>query len=203
MTKVGSIQWHKDQIEKKRAAYSKGAKKAAITKRAKKEEIAKEKGESHAYKSKTKIPKTKMNSRVEYDFLKYIRIVFKWAIDNSGLGRPQIELLLYLFGLGAFSKKQFSLFHKTVGLYQQKTLQKLIDEGWVKLWRPKKGKEYALYTLTHKGKSLCNSMHRYCAGVSEIPTLPSQNKMMREDAPRVNNYFLDMIKKMNKDKAPE
>lgn len=196
MAKIGTIAWHEEQIKKKRAAYQKGNKKAVKTKKQKYQT-------KDVYKSKTKTPKPRHQSRIEYDFLKYIRVVFKWAKDNSGLGRPQIELLLYLYGLGAFSKRQFSEYYRLIGIYQQKGLQEMIDNGWIRLWRVKKGKEHALYTLTHKGKHLCNSMHRYCAGVSEIPIIASQNKMARGDAPRVNNYFLDIVKKMNKDKAPD
>lgn len=197
MAKIGTIAWHEEQIKKKRAAYKAGNKKAVKTKQQNSE------GSDYVYKKKSKKPKPRFVSRVEFDFLKYIRVVFKWAKDNSGLGRPQIELLLYLYGLGAFSKRQFSEYYRLIGIYQQKGLQDMIDDGWIRLWRAKKGKEHALYTLTVKGKHLCNAMHRYCAGVSDIPIIASQNKMAREDAPRVNNYFLDIVKRMNKDKAPD
>ena len=195
--KMGTIAWHKYHIEKIRSTKSK-ASKARVYKN---KDIGTEK--ENMYKRETKKPNARFRSRIDYDFLMYIRVVFKWAVENSGLTRPNLELLLYLYGLGAFSKKQFHDFHKLIGLYQDKKLKDLIEAGWVKIYRTKKGREHALYTLTAKGKRLCNSMHKYAAGLEEIPVIANRNKMLRDDAPRVNNYYMDIIKRMNKNKAPK
>ena len=197
--KIGTLSWHRQKIKQIQERNSKRAKQVHEKKRGEIKE-----GYGNTIKVNTKTPPTRYRSRVEYDFLKYIRIVFKWATDNNPeLGRPQIELLLYLYGLGAFSRKQFNDYHKLVGMYGVKTLKKFEDEGWIKLWRKKKGREHALYTLTQKTKIMCNKMHRYACGVEEMSSNPVSNKMARKDAPRINNYYLDMIKRMNKDKAPE
>lgn len=195
--KIGTIAWHKDQIKKKSKVYSDARKGRP--------EVKNDVGTDyeHTYRRRSKKPKPRYRSRIEFDFLKYIRVIFKWAMDNSGLSRPNLELVLYLYGMGAFSKKQFHDYHKTIGMYQDKKLKDLIEDGWVKMWRAKKGREHALYVLTHKGKGLCSSMHKYAAGVEDIPNTPATNKMMREDAPRINNYYMDIIKRMTKDKAPE
>lgn len=199
MAKIGTIAWHKQQIEKIRSTHSEKAKKQHKEKREKIKE-----GYGNTLKISTKEPKPRYRSRVEYDFLKYIRVVFKWAVDNNpDLSRPQIELLLYLYGLGAFSRKQFNDYHKLVGMYAIKTMKQFEEDGWIKLWRRKKGKDHALYTLTQKGKIMCNKMHRYACGVDEMTENPVSNKIARKDAPRINTYYLDMIKRMNKDKAPE
>lgn len=197
MAKVGTIKWHEEKIRAIRSRHSKRAKKTHDEKRNQIKE-----GYGNTLKVNTKKPTARYRSRVEYDFLKYIRVVFKWATDNnSDLSRPQIELLLYLYGLGAFSRKQFNDYHKLVGMYGIKTLKKFEDEGWIKLWRRKKGREHALYTLTQKAKIMCNKMHRFACGVEEMPSNPVSNKIARKDAPRINNYYLDIIKRMNKDKS--
>ena len=197
--KMGTIAWHKYMIKKKSKIYSKNAKS--------REYVNKDKGtdKEHMYKRTSKKPKSRYASRIQYDFLMYIRVVYKWAQDNSGLSRGNLELLLYLYGIGAFSKKQFHDFHKLVGLYQDKKMRELIEQGWIKMWRPAdaKKKQYALYTLTHRGKHLCSSMHKYLVGDAEIPTLPSKNKMMREGAPRINNYYMDIVKRMNRNKQAD
>lgn len=197
--KMGSIPWHKQKIKELQKLKSKAGKKGSKAKLEKHHSY--KEGYGNTYKTTTKKPPARYRSRVEYDFLKYIRVVFRWAVDNSGLPRPQIELLLYLYGLGAFSMKQFNDYHKLVGMYAIKSLKRFEDEGWVKVWRVRKGKQHKLYTLTHKGKMLCNKMHRYACGVDEIPENPVSNKMMRKDAPRINNYYMDIIKRMNSDKA--
>jgi hypothetical protein len=86
-------------------------------------------------------------------------------------------------------------------MYSIKTLQKFEQLGYIKLWRARKGRSHALYTLTHKAKIMCNKMHRFSCGVEEIPMNPVSNEMARADAPKINNYYLDIIKRMNKDKV--
>lgn len=199
MPKMGTIAWHQQKIDEIRATHSKKAKAQHAKRKAKMKE-----GYNNNLPTHTKTPYPRYRSRIDYDFLKYIRVVFRWAlVNNPELSRPQLEILLYLYGTGAFSKRQFNDFHKLLGMYSMKTLDEMIKLGFIKLWRPRKGRQHALYTLTQKAKRLCNKMHKYCAGVEEIPDHPSQNKMAEKDAPRMDGYYMNIIKKMNKDKAPK
>lgn len=150
--------------------------------------------------TKKKIPPTRYKNRTAYDFLQYIRVVFKWATENYDLSRPEIELLLYLYPKNGFTKKQFTNYQRLISIYQIKSFRKLTDEGWIRMFRPRKGKETALYVLTDKSKRLCSRMHRFCTGEAEIPTSPRSNALAREGGKRINNYYLDAIKQMNKDK---
>lgn len=152
-------------------------------------------------KSKTRSkPKTSYNTNRDYDFLQYIRIIFKWAIANHDLKRPELELLLYLYPMGTFSKNEFSVFHKTMGIYQQKTFQKMIQNGWIVMWRPKKGRQNALFTLTNKSKILCSRIHKMCVGEIPIPEQAQSNILAKEGEVRINGYYMDIIKKMNKER---
>lgn len=190
--KMGTIAWHQYHIDRLSALRSKAAK--SVTK--------KEGNSEDVMVEERKQPNTRYRSRVEYDFLKYIRVAFRWAGENHpNLTRSQIELLLYLHGLGAFSKNQFDDFHKLIGIYSIKTLDKFQDEGYIKVWRTSDKKSHRLYALTQKSRSLCSKLHRICCGVEDISLNPLNNKMIRPDAPRINTYYLDMIKKMNADKA--
>ena len=152
---------------------------------------------------KVERPKPRYQSRVEYDFLKYIRVIMKWASDNYDLSKPDIEFLLYLYGQGAFTRTQFNKYHRIISLYPNKTVKRYLEDGWIRVWRPKKGKQHAVYTLTQKAKIMCNKMHRFACGVEEIPTDSKSNEMGKSDKPRINKYYMDVIKKMNKDKAED
>lgn len=200
MAKIGSLAWHRQKVkelEEKGSLRSKASAKTRLENENFKE------GYDNNMKVKTKDPLPRYRSRIEYDFLKYIRVVFKWAADNyPDLNRPEVEFMLYLYSIGAFSRTQFDDFHRLLGLYSIKTLKKFIDEGWIQVWRVKKGRSHALYTLTQKSKIMCNKMHRFSCGVEDLPTNPVSNKMMRKDAPRINDYYKAIILKMNKDKAP-
>lgn len=182
--RIGTIQWHEDQINLIRERHAKARGKVA------------KKYISHKIPNRGKVS-------VKYDFLKYLRVVMRWATENSGLSRPHVEVLLYLYCMGTFSKKQFHDFHKTLGIYEQKTLDNLSKEGWIALWRPasKKTKEHALYSLTHKGKLFCAKIHNVCCGEDEIPIEETRNKLAGNTGKRIDTYYMEMIKKMNKDKS--
>ena len=181
-TRIGTIKWHQDKIDEIRAR-NRGRNKPAK-------------------KKKIDIP-NRSKVKTNYDFLMYIRIVMRWAVENSNLTKPQIEILLYLYGCGTFSKKQFHDYHKTLGIYEQKTLDMFTREGWIVLWRPaqKSKKMHALYTLSHKAKIFCSKMHKICCGVEEIPTDEVRNKLAGNTGKRIDTYYMDMIKRMNKNKS--
>ena len=150
--------------------------------------------------SKTrKKPKPQHYSIRDYDFLQYIRIVMRWALDNNkSLSKGKLEMLLYLYPKGAFSFSEFYKYHKTISLYQRKTLDELTKDGWVYLWRPKSGDKVALYALTNKAKKLCDNMHKYCVGDEKLPETSEENTLFQKGGKRINNYFGDMIKDMNR-----
>lgn len=151
--------------------------------------------------SKTrKKPKPQHNSVRDYDFLQYIRIVFRWALENhEDLNRGKLELLLYLYPKGAFSFSEFYKYHKTISIYQRKTLEELIKSGYISTWKDKSKDNVKLYALTSKAKKMCDSMHKYCVGDEELPT-ESSNKLFDSKGKRINTYFADMIVDMNKRK---
>lgn len=151
-------------------------------------------------KTRTSKPIPRYSSVREYDFLKYIRVVFKWAMSNYDLSRIDLDMLLYLYPEGPFSKSKFSKFHKILGIHSMKTFDELVEKGWLTVWRPKQTDKHALYTLTNKGKKLCDRMHKFCTGELKIPTSATANKIAQDGGPRINNYYMNVIKKMNKDR---
>ena len=203
MARRFSMKWHKEELAKMVKIRSDAGKKGS--KARVENHFNYKSGYGNTTKTTTKKPYPRYRSRVEYDFLKYVRLVFKWAQENYGLTRPRLELMLFLYGTGAFSKKQFSDYHKTVGMYGDKNLDALIEEGWVSVWRPANPKEriHKLYTLSQKAKLMCNKMHKYSCGVEEIPLTPERNILVQnKEEKRINGYYLDAIKRMNLDQAP-
>jgi len=204
MAKIGTKRWHLDQIDRIEEMKSKAGKKGAAARI--KNNYNYKKGTEHNLITPKKQPTTRYNTKVDYDFLKYVRVVFKWATENHELTRPQIETLLYLYSLGAFSQRQFIDFHKIVAMYPMKSMKKYVEEGWISLWRPAIPKEkiHRLYSLTQKGKKLCNDMHKFSMGLEPIPVKETANKLaLKDSGKRINTYYMDMIKKMNKDKNKE
>lgn len=204
--KTGTIAWHQYHINRLSELRKESGRKGGLAKANNALDDFMKKSfseDEYSPSDESKDPPNRYNSRVEYDFLKYIRVAFKWAVENhTTLTRSQIELLLYLYNMGPFSMAQFNEYHKLVSIYHVKTIQQFIDEGYVKVWRVGDGKKSSkLYALTQKAKILCSRLHKICCGLEEISLNANSNKMIREGAPRINNYYLDVIKKMNQDKA--
>jgi len=151
-------------------------------------------------KTRKKKPKPRHKSTRDYDFLQYVRPVFRWATKNSNLNRSQVELLLYLYPKGVFTKKEFYDYHKIMGIYQIKTFNLFMENGFMNVWRPKKVGQKALYVLTNKAKQLCDKMHKFLTGEKEIPVSPQHNILAKDTGVRINTYYMDIIKKMNKDR---
>lgn len=149
-----------------------------------------------------KAPLPQHNSVRNYDFLQYIRIVFRWALKtHKDLNRGTLETLLFLYPKGAFTYTDFHVFYKTIGMYQSKVLAEFIENGYVKVWKKRTGRNPKLFALTDKAKKLCDEMHKYCVGDKQMSTAVYADMIEDEDT-RINNYYVDMIKKMNKRKAP-
>lgn len=153
--------------------------------------------------TKKKKPVPRYTSTRDYDFLQYVRPVFRWATENSGLTRAQIELLLYLYPKGVFTKKEFYDFHRLIGMYQIKTFKMFTDKGFMTVWRQKKRNQKALYCLTNKSKQICDKMHKFLTGEKEMTIDPNYNVLAKEGGLRINTYYMDTIKKMNKDRRDE
>jgi hypothetical protein len=160
----------------------------------------KDKAVNNKVVTKIKKPLPQYNSVRDYDFLQYIRVVFKWALQHhKGLNKGKLDMLLFLYPKGAFTFSQFHTYYKLIGLYQRKALTEFITKGYLKVWRqPKKGQP-KLYSLTDKSKSLCDMMHKYCTGDEAIP-MNETNELTTDKSKRINNYYVDIIKVMGKRK---
>lgn len=148
-------------------------------------------------------PRTNQSTR-DYDFLKWIRVVFKWATAHTGLTQSRIELLLYLYSKGAFSKQEFFDYHELLGYGGPVTLKSLIESGWIIEWRKgKRGKVKGMYDLTSKAKVVCNKMHQMCVGGMDVPisrrSNPLNEKSIRDK--RVNKIYTGFFKVMNSERA--
>lgn len=158
-------------------------------------------------KTHIKKPKPRHKTEIQYDFLQYIRLVKRWATVNSELRWIDIELLLYLYPKGVFTKRDFFDFCRVIRMHQDTTFKFFLEDDWIKVWRKatvRDGKtQTALYKVSEKTRILCNKMHRFCVGEDEITTDPRYNKLAQDTGVRMDKYYLNQIKKMNKNKRTQ
>jgi len=156
-------------------------------------------------RSKTRKKPLPLHTSVrDYDFLENIRVVYKHMQANyPDLNRGRLEMLLYLYPKGVFSFSEFHRYYKLVGLFQKGALKKYIENGYIFVWREKKHNVIQLYALTNKAKAMCDDMHKFCTGEKEIPSKKSNNKLFTETGVRIDGYYSDMIKVINKRNKPK
>lgn len=133
----------------------------------------------------------------QYDFLKYIRIVMKWATTNYEITRPHLELILYLYGEGLFTRYEYNDAHKIIGMKDSYTFKKFVDDGWITIFKEKTTTSPRLYTVTAKGKKMCSRMHKILVNEENIPESVRYNKLASEEG-STNYYYMKAIAKMNK-----
>jgi hypothetical protein len=148
--------------------------------------------------TKTEKPSPRYRSSRDYDFLQYIRPVFRWALSNNDVNKGELEMLLYLYPKGVFTKSDFFKYQKIISIKQQLVFNSFLERGLIKMWRPKARKESALYSLTHKTKKMCDLMHKVLVGDMDLPELPKNNEIAKGKKV-IDNYYMDVIKKMNKE----
>ncbi len=154
--------------------------------------------------SRTRYKTLTNTSERDYDFLKWIRVVFKWATSHTGLNQTKIEILLYFYSKGAFSRQEFYDYFQMVGFGAGANLKKFIEEGWITEWRKaKKGHVRGMYDLTSKAKIVCSKMHSMCVGEMDVPVTRRSNPLNAKDIrdKRINKIYTGFFKTMNAERA--
>lgn len=149
---------------------------------------------------RNKTPQAIHSTTVKYNFLTNIHLVYKWARVTYDINTGHIELLLWLYPRGPFSSSDFNGFHNTVSILPKKTLDSLINRGYIISWRKAKGGQKQLFIVTNKTKLMCSDMHNFLSGDKAIPTTEERNGLAKEGAPKFHNYFMKAIKQVNKDR---
>ena len=73
---------------------------------------------------------------MKHDFLKHWRVVRYLIKKQYGLSQQDLELLLFLYSEGRFTKDDFD-WYSTIVSWDIRRFIKLKKEGWVKQWRVK------------------------------------------------------------------
>ncbi len=131
------------------------------------------------------------------DYLKYWKVIKHWAKATYGLSTSEIEMMMFLYSEGLFTRKQFDEFNEIMS-WDKMRFYNLLKNKWVIVWRERKGKESKLYELGFKGKKLVSSIYRKLNMQETISESPYRNPIFKNDTKYSNKIYRKIIKEMNK-----
>ena len=132
----------------------------------------------------------------EYNFLKYWRVVRKWALAKYDISQEELEMLLYLYDEDLFTRDMFVEFEGLL-TWDKKRFSDMQKKGWIIVWRPNNGyKSKKLYTLSVGAKRMCSSVYKKLTQDEHIPENRQNNPIFRGNS-YSDRMYRKMIRKMN------
>ena len=137
---------------------------------------------------------------LKIDFLKYYRLVSRWAAKNNDLKIADLELLFYLDPITYFTINDFK--DGTIYYSWDKTrFYRLQRDGWIDKVHIGKGRyrDHNKYKVSYKGKMLINRIYKMLIGKELIPESAKRNTILKRKS-YIDKVYSQAIKKFNKQK---
>lgn len=130
------------------------------------------------------------------DYLKYWKAVKHWARATYNISTGDLEMMLFLYSEGLFTRKQCDEFHEIMS-WDKMRFHKLLKEKWIIVWRERIGNESKLYELGFKGKRIVSTIYKKLNMEETISESPYRNPIFKSDTKYSNKVYRKIIKKMN------
>lgn len=135
---------------------------------------------------------------VKVDFLKYYRLVSRWACKQYELSISDLELLFYLDPIKYFTIKDFqngTLYYH----WDRQRFYRLQREGWVEKIHKGNGRlgDHNKYKVTMRGKRMINRIYKILIDQEDIPEDAKRSKIAKRDN-YVDKVYSQAISKFNK-----
>lgn len=148
-------------------------------------------------KRENNTPTKYYDSQAPYIFLQYLNPVLRWGSKKLDITERDLKFILYLYPLGVFTTYQFNVACMTVSMLQNLKLRAFRKKNIIVTWRERDGKNPKLYCLSGRARNIIGRMHKMLVGETEMPE--GWNNPMNHSGKRIDTYFMNMVKKMNKD----
>lgn len=97
------------------------------------------------------------------DYLKYWRVVRKWAKEKYKISMPDLELLLFLYSERYFTASQIREGGNIMS-FDNDRARRMVAEGWMELFRERRGKGASIYQLSFKSKGMIRAIYNKLDG---------------------------------------
>ncbi len=137
---------------------------------------------------------------LKVDFLKYYRLISRWATKNNDLSVADLELLFYLDPIMYFTIDDFktgTLFYS----WDKERFYRLQRNGWIDKTYFGGGRrgDHNKYKVSQKGKLLINKIYRILIGEEDLPSSAKRNSIMKRKT-YIDKVYSQAIKEFNKQK---
>jgi len=137
---------------------------------------------------------------LKVDFLKYYRLVSRWAVKNNNLNIADLELLFYLDPILYFTIDDFkdgTLFYS----WDKERFYRLQKDGWINKTHFGRGRrgDHNKYKVSQKGKLLINKIYRILIDEEDLPSSAKRNSIMKRKT-YIDKVYSQAIKEFNKQK---
>jgi hypothetical protein len=104
-------------------------------------------------------------------FLKYYRLVRKWAAKTNEMTEPDLEMLIYLDALERFTITDFKE-GTYIYTWDKHRWSRLKKNGWIVTWRQadRKTGKCNIYAVSLKTKLLITRIYKILLGQEDLPT---------------------------------
>lgn len=128
-------------------------------------------------RKKGQSPRKTYNATAPYTFLQYNWAIYAWAREKYNLSQDDLDLVLYLYPIGFYSKEDVSLMLEAMGRSTKGIASKItqlkkkkIIKVWQKATKDEDGAHVpTLYCLTSPYKQMCSRMHNIALGEEPMP----------------------------------
>lgn len=129
------------------------------------------------------------------DYLKYWRVIRYFIKAKYKISQADLDILLFLYSEKYFDKDRFDDFGELLP-WENGRFDRLRKEGWIDVFRPRRGRHKAMYQVSYKASRMIYSMYEKLNG-EEIPVSNSCNPMFLKNVKYSDKVYRNMIKDMN------
>jgi hypothetical protein len=126
---------------------------------------------------------------VKYNYLKYWRLVKYWAQVEMKLLETDVYMLLYIYAERPFTMTYFKQYDSTF-THQHSKFDRFLREGYIVKFRQNYKTYGTLYTLSFKGKRICDDIYKILEGKKHVQVGGHQHYVKK-----VTNIALRRMKK--------
>lgn len=131
------------------------------------------------------------------DYLKFWRVVRRWALLTYDINVPDLEMVLFLYSEKRFGQDDFDEYNQ-IFPWDKKRFQSMVTNGMIVKFRNQKNGKKALYTLSRSSVGMVKAIYAKLNGeetFSEHRTIAFK----RKNPNYANKMYRNVMKNINKE----